>query len=148
MFRLWIISKHSAKTKIYSTFQEAYVLLFVVFCCGLVLIDLPISFSVTYQYRNSHCGDKTFLRPSYIHNRISYDGETTSFYWIIAHVDKISHWQVLQALCIFRGVYYMHQGNVASCSLWKEISSYWWNVCHCYTGSFQTTSYLYGDKKI
>ena len=25
-----------------------------------------------YQYRKSHCGDKTILRPSYLHNGISY----------------------------------------------------------------------------
>ena len=26
----------------------------------------------SYQYRKSHCGDKTILRPSYLHNGISY----------------------------------------------------------------------------
>ena len=36
----------------------------------------------SYQYRKSHCGDKTILRPSYLHNRISYTGKTTSLYWI------------------------------------------------------------------
>ena len=35
-----------------------------------------------YQYRKSHCGDKTILRPSYIHNGISYTGEMSSLYWI------------------------------------------------------------------
>ena len=35
-----------------------------------------------YQYRKSHCGDKTILRPSYLHNGISYTGKTTSLYWI------------------------------------------------------------------
>ena len=38
----------------------------------------------SYQYRNSHCGDKTILRPSYLHNGISYTGEMTSLYWIRA----------------------------------------------------------------
>ena len=33
----------------------------------------------SYQYRKSHCGDKTFLRPSYLHNRISYTGKISSF---------------------------------------------------------------------
>ena len=37
-----------------------------------------------YQYRKSHCGDKTILRPSYLHNGISYTGKTTSLYWIRA----------------------------------------------------------------
>ena len=34
----------------------------------------------SYQYRKSHCGDKTILRPSYLHNWISYTGKTTSLY--------------------------------------------------------------------
>ena len=36
----------------------------------------------SHQYRKSHCGDKTILRPSYLHNGISYIGKTTSLYWI------------------------------------------------------------------
>ena len=36
----------------------------------------------SYQYRNSHCGDKTILRPSYLHNGISYTGKMTYLYWI------------------------------------------------------------------
>ena len=36
----------------------------------------------SYQYRKSHCGDKTILRPSYLHNGISYTGKTASLYWI------------------------------------------------------------------
>ena len=36
----------------------------------------------SYQYRKSHRGDKTFLRPSYFHNGISYTGKTTFLYWI------------------------------------------------------------------
>ena len=36
----------------------------------------------SYQYRKSHCGDKTILPPSYLHNGISYTGKTTSLYWI------------------------------------------------------------------
>ena len=40
----------------------------------------------SYQYRKSHCGDKTILRPSYLHYGISYTGKTTSLYWIRAQV--------------------------------------------------------------
>ena len=36
----------------------------------------------SYQYRKSQCGDKTILRPSYLHNGISYTGKTTPLYWI------------------------------------------------------------------
>ena len=34
----------------------------------------------SYQYRKSHCGDKTILRPSYLHNGISYTDKITSLY--------------------------------------------------------------------
>ena len=40
---------------------------------------------LSYQYRKSHCGDKTILRPSHLHNGISYTGKT-SLYWIGAQV--------------------------------------------------------------
>ena len=36
----------------------------------------------SYQYRKSHCGDKTILRPSYLHNGISNTGKISSLYWI------------------------------------------------------------------
>ena len=36
----------------------------------------------SYQYRKSHCGDKTVVRSSYLHNGISYTGKMASFYWI------------------------------------------------------------------
>ena len=44
----------------------------------------------SYQYRKFHCGDKTILRPSYLHNGISYTGKMTSLYWIRAL--KASKW--------------------------------------------------------
>ena len=46
----------------------------------------------SYQYRKSHCGDKTILRPSYLHNGISYTGKTTSLYWIRAQKVLWTHW--------------------------------------------------------
>ena len=36
----------------------------------------------SYQYSKSYCGDKTFLRLSYLHNGISYTGKTASLYCI------------------------------------------------------------------
>ena len=36
----------------------------------------------SYQCRKSHSGDETILRPSYLHNGISYTGKTTSLYSI------------------------------------------------------------------
>ena len=40
----------------------------------------------SYQFRKSHCGDKTILRPSYLHNGISYThgwGTTQRREWIL-----------------------------------------------------------------
>ena len=38
----------------------------------------------SYQYRKSHCGDKTVVRSFYLQNGISYTGKMTSLYWIRA----------------------------------------------------------------
>ena len=46
---------------------------------------------LSYQYRKSHCGDKMILRPSYLHNGISYAGKMTSLYWISAQVLQIRY---------------------------------------------------------
>ena len=35
----------------------------------------------SYQYRKSHCGDKTIVRSSYLHNGISYTDKMSSLYW-------------------------------------------------------------------
>ena len=42
----------------------------------------------SYQCRKFHCGDKTILRPSYLHNELSYTGKMTPLYWIGALVLK------------------------------------------------------------
>ena len=34
----------------------------------------------SYQYRKSHCGDKTVVRSSYLHSGISYTGKMASFF--------------------------------------------------------------------
>ena len=36
----------------------------------------------SYQYKESHCGDKTVVRSSYLHNGISYTGKMEYLYWI------------------------------------------------------------------
>ena len=36
----------------------------------------------SYQYRKSHCGDKTVVRSSYLHGGISNTGKMSSLYWI------------------------------------------------------------------
>ena len=36
----------------------------------------------SHQYKKSHRGDKTILRPSYLHNGIAFTSKMTSLYWI------------------------------------------------------------------
>ena len=40
----------------------------------------------SYQYRKSHCGDKTVVRPPYLHNGISYTSKMASLYWFSPQV--------------------------------------------------------------
>ena len=47
----------------------------------------------SYQYSKSHCGDKTVVRSSYLHNGISYIGKIVSFYWIMAQASAAPHCQ-------------------------------------------------------
>ena len=49
----------------------------------------------SYQYRKSHCGDKTVVRSSYLHNGISYTGKTSSLYWIRAQSVKWRYWRCI-----------------------------------------------------
>ena len=39
----------------------------------------------SHQYKKYHFRDKKILRPSYLHNGISYTGKMASLYWIRAH---------------------------------------------------------------
>ena len=55
---------------------------------------------ISYQHRKPYCGDKTILRPSYLHNGISYTGKMTSFYWIRAlELHATFHCQDLRQWC-------------------------------------------------
>ena len=52
-------------------------------CNTSSLLGLWFSIKMSsYQYRKSHCGDKTVVRLSYLHNGISYTGKMSSLYWI------------------------------------------------------------------
>ena len=82
----------------------------------------------SYQYRKSHCGDKTVVRSSYLHNGISYTGKMTSLYWIRA-----------LALCINKSSAAMWDGDVLV-SIDKEILQHfimedWYhNIPNCMKG--------------
>ena len=53
----------------------------------------------SYQYRKSHCGDKTVVRSSYLHNGIFYTGKMASLYWIRAPVFSIHNTDSVPKLC-------------------------------------------------
>ena len=54
----------------------------------------------SYQYRKSHCGDKTVVRSSYLHNGISYTGKMSSLYWIGALMSfSMSNWLAILIMC-------------------------------------------------
>ena len=48
---------------------------------------------IQYKDAVSHCGDKTVVRSSYLHNGISYTGKTASLYWIKDQVSMVPHAQ-------------------------------------------------------
>ena len=64
---------------------------------GWINIKMP-----SYQYRKSHCGDKTILRPSYLHNGISYTGKMASLYLMRAQVfyNDVALFVVSVELCL------------------------------------------------
>ena len=81
----------------------------------------------SYQYRKSHCGDKTILRPSYLHNGISYTGEMTSLYWIRALHGSLSC-QVISSITsdgidLVLWEYWGHAPELLVCKLWVDIHS-------------------------
>ena len=59
----------------------------------------------SYQYRKYHCGDKTVVRSSYLHNGISYTGKMTYLYWIRAQERcpfiEMNYWYFFIQLYIF-----------------------------------------------
>ena len=46
----------------------------------------------SYQYRKSHCGDKTIVRLSYLHNGITYTDKMSSLYWTRVQMIWSSGW--------------------------------------------------------
>ena len=79
---------------------------------------------ISYQHRKSHCRDKTILRPSYLHNGISYTGKMTSLYWIRAQVSRKIFWLIL--LCflfiVLLGTHENHDLKLHRWYLWSVAS--------------------------
>ena len=60
---------------------------------------------LSYQYRKSHCGDKTVVRSFYLHNGISYTGKMSFLYWTGAVVP------------LAQGIY-IHHNEMADRYMW------------------------------
>ena len=92
----------------------------------------------SYQYRKSHCGDKTIWQPSYLHNGISYTGKTASLYWIRAQNIQSDFlvWHFVARLHLFDVVPY-------DLLLWKLLTL--WQVYNLvlFTGCTRRKYYLY-----
>ena len=71
----------------------------------------------SYQYRKSHCGDKTILRPSYLHSWISYTDKISSLYCIMAlkNMDKSLCAQRQQSVAMCKIVQWIIERNRALC---------------------------------
>ena len=71
----------------------------------------------SYLYKKYHCGDKTILRPSYLHNGISYTDKLSSLYWIgplvFCSYHKKTGWT-----------------NVELWVFWEAMTHKWWQ-CKC-----------------
>ena len=103
----------------------------------------------SYQYRKSHCGDKTILPPSYLHNGISYTGKMASLYWI--RVQVANHTKRL-LMCFSHYVPSMtsappadvHQNRAMSGNTPFTSSNCWWDTRpgHCST----TNDHIQGDQ--
>ena len=95
------------------------------------------------RYRKSHCGDKSILRPSYLHNGISYTGKMSSLSWIrtliitmsfcdnsidnhdIQYCCVISYYTDCQKDCSATLFQWLMSEKKWSDILWAESRSYW-----------------------
>ena len=102
----------------------------------------------SYQYRKSHCGDKTILRPSYLHNGISYTDKTifyiesgprasvsivlTTHSWIsqcLRGLKRISQWNLERFHKNFQKVIVQLLFHILTSSK-QEISANWMQLTH------------------
>ena len=91
----------------------------------------------SYQYRKSHWGDKTILRPFYLHNGISYTGKKTYLYWIRAlATTKHNQAQTVYILGLVCHRQVWRTGNYIPQYLWDAIT----NPCPWYSTRIWLTS--------
>ena len=81
----------------------------------------------SYQYRKSHCGDKTVVRSSHLHNGISYTGKMSSLYWIGAQdVIWINEWWHIVYRCISVTSLRWNNTPISSCGVrWMNNYQLW-----------------------
>ena len=70
----------SRSVPVSKTMQTIYIILYIIYIYHIHIYWFRINMP-SYQYGNSHCGDKMIVWSSYLHNGISYTGEI-SLYWI------------------------------------------------------------------
>ena len=89
---------------------------------------------ISYQYRKSHCGDKTVVRSSYLHNDISYTAKMSFLYWIGGQVtdendfDDLVDYIYICIICILLYVTDRLEGifNISSISCFcRDITTVW-----------------------
>ena len=82
----------------------------------------------SYQHRKSHCGDKTVVRSSYLHNGISYTRKMACLYWISPQntttcmcygLDSVHLWISETTALWFQGPWLM---NYTHYQVWDEIT--------------------------
>ena len=90
----------------------------------------------SYQYRKSHCGDKTVVRSSYLHNGISYTGKMIFLYgtspqklaimsagsmgmvgstWYCITVISLEYHSILQLDCLFNSLSSLTTNHIKLC---------------------------------
>ena len=84
----------------------------------------------SYRYRKSHCGDKTVVRSSYLHNGISYTGKMTSLYWF---------GPLVMGGCLMAPSHQLnHRLLIANLTLKGKLQ---WSFNHCSTKKMQLNFY-------
>ena len=82
----------------------------------------------SYQYRKSHCGDKTVVRSSYLHNGISYTGKMLSLYWIRAQVVDQSWLTFHSQGYPMHTIIYEHKCQLRFATMFRILDEF----CYCY----------------
>ena len=78
----------------------------------------------SYQYKKSHCGNKTVVRSSHLHNGISYTGKMSSLYRIGALVFSTSWSNVDTCAILYRHHSFSYLPSKINLTRFKRIAIY------------------------